>query len=151
MISVSRICIMPELVQRETWTCHFEFHSAIDAGILQQTHIGLWFSICELPNLSVNVILGFYRDPCNAEGFWVFQRWTVLLLITTFRGPWSASSSGSTRRWGWRWASKHRHQLQYRSPLKNPETFSSKFECSSAIGFYSPRLLQLHKGIVDVL
>jgi hypothetical protein len=28
----------------------------------------------------------------NAEGFWVFQRWMVLLL-TTFRGPLSASSS----------------------------------------------------------
>ena len=30
----------------------------------------------------------------NAEGFWVFQRWMVLLLMPTFRGPWSASSSG---------------------------------------------------------
>jgi hypothetical protein len=42
--------------------------------------------------VQINVILDFRRDPCNAEGFWVFHRWTVLLLLTTFRGPWSASS-----------------------------------------------------------
>ena len=42
----------------------------------------------------LNVISGFHRDLCNAEGFWVFQLWTILLLMTTFRGPWSASSAG---------------------------------------------------------
>jgi hypothetical protein len=46
----------------------------------------------------LKVIAGFNRDPCNAEGFWVFQRWTVLLLMTTFWGSWSASSSG---RWNY--------------------------------------------------
>jgi hypothetical protein len=33
----------------------------------------------------------------DTEGFWVFQFHMVLLLLTTFRGLWSASSSGQFR------------------------------------------------------
>ena len=46
---------------------------------------------------SVSVMQQSYLRPgllTNAEGFWGFQRWTVLLLMTTFRIPWSALSSG---------------------------------------------------------
>jgi hypothetical protein len=59
--------------------------------------------------INVKVISGFYCNPSNAEGCWVFQRWKVLLFMTTFWGPWSASSSG---RWNEKfgWASKRRHQ-----------------------------------------
>jgi hypothetical protein len=57
---------------------------------MDQIFCWLYFTtqLCKL-----DVILGFHRNPCNAEGFWVFQQQTALVLMTMFRGPYSALSS----------------------------------------------------------
>ena len=62
---------------------------------------------------------------CNAEGFWVFQRWTVLLLMTTFRrlGQPHLLVVGipSTRRWGWH-GSRWKPEMRLVTSLTNTFT-----------------------------